>query len=389
MIINPADTNIIIIDYVIFANDLREELIARGFKVKKILVAMLNVDRFLKICNEFKPSMIISVNFSPEIALLASIQEIPYISWTVDPLPLKRFQLFRGTKTELCTAFVHRKNNLTNFETIGIKDAAYLPLAAPGGRRKAITDQTILQKYHCNISFVGNSLQKENEALITFLKNNKWELATIGSLNQALKEYFLNYGDLNSFSGLEDSLDNFPSELKEKLLNCQNKKRLTDLLNGALSAILRQERVRMLQDQNIHIYGDKGWKSITKNYKGFADHGDELTSIYSASTINLDLPRIYQRDILTMRIFDILACGGILLTENSDNLPEIFSNGIHLMSYTDSEDMLEKTNLLIKDDSLREAISKQGMEEVLNHHLISHRVDTILQKFQTKYTLQK
>jgi len=340
---NPSDINIIIIDYVIFANDLKEELLARGFKVKKIIVATLNVDRFLNICKKFKPSLVLSVNFSPEIALLTSIQQIPYISWTVDPLPLKRFKLFRGTRTELCTAFVHRRKNLVNFESNGIKDASYLPLAAPG-RRRAITDQKILQKYNCNISFVGNSLQKENEMLITFLKSNDWDSTTIKSLNRALKEYFLNYGDLNSFSGLEDSLNNLPLKIKNKLLNCQNQKRLIDLLNGALSAILRQERVKMLQNQNIHIYGDKGWKPIVNNYKGFADHGDELTSIYCASTINLDLPRIYQRDILTMRIFDILACGGILLTENSNNLPEIFSDGIHLMSYTDSKDMLKKTN---------------------------------------------
>jgi len=136
----------------------------------------------------------------------------------------------------------------------------------------------------------------------------------------------------------------------------------------------------------VHVYGDEGWTSFEKSYKGFADHGDELTAIYCASTINLDLPRIYQRDILTMRIFDILACGGMILTEKSAGLTDIFTDGQHLMSYTDSNDMTSKVKLLLQDKTLRDTIALQGKHEVLQHHLISHRVTTILDACNKHYT---
>jgi len=383
---NNDNRHILLIDYVIFANDLEADLRERGYTVKKLLVSVLNVERFMNICRNFKPSMVVSVNFSPEMAMLTTVQNIPYISWTVDPLPLARFKLIKGTKTELCTAFVHRKKICDTFKAVGINHTFYLPLAAPGKRRIPVTDPALLNGYHCNISFVGNSLTKELDTLNAYLKSNHWDDNELTLFNEHLNIYFTNVGDGNSFEGIDAEFPHLPEPFREKLLKCPKQAYLKDLLNGALSCLLRMGRVKTLQEKNIHVYGDKGWQSLGNSYKGFANHGDELTAIYCASTINLDLPRIYQRDILTMRIFDILACGGIMLTEQSAGLSDIFSDGTHLMSYTDSKDMMQKTEHLLQDKALRESISLQGKNEVLKHHLISHRIDTILEEYRKRYS---
>ena len=130
---------------------------------------------------------------------------------------------------------------------------------------------------------------------------------------------------------------------------------------------------------NQHVWGDAGWSAIHPGYKGFADHGDELTHIYCASAVNLDIPRLYQRQSVTMRVFDILAAGGFLLTEHNPALADILVAGQHVAFYNASDNLTDiMTDWLNRPDE-RKAIALAGRTEVMAKHLISHRVDTLLQ----------
>ena len=62
-------------------------------------------------------------------------------------------------------------------------------------------------------------------------------------------------------------------------------------------------------------------------YMGSAGHTYEISKIYYASRINIDISRLYQMDIIPMRIFDIITCGGFVLAEYSREFDEIFKIG--------------------------------------------------------------
>ncbi len=89
---------------------------------------------------------------------------------------------------------------------------------------------------------------------------------------------------------------------------------------------------------------------------------------------------IAERGDLNFRVFEALACGSCLLTPKIGNgLFDIFEDGVHLVSYepNNAEDLIEKFNMLLADDKLRERIARQGNELIERKHRIINRAETL------------
>ncbi|MBN2309543.1 MAG: glycosyltransferase [Candidatus Hydrogenedentes bacterium] len=84
---------------------------------------------------------------------------------------------------------------------------------------------------------------------------------------------------------------------------------------------------------------------------------------------------------INMRVFEALAMGRPLLT-NADaatnGLLELFSDGVHLITYTD-DTLVEKAQQYLDDPEAREAVARAGRAEVLARHTYAHRVDTLIE----------
>ena len=113
-------------------------------------------------------------------------------------------------------------------------------------------------------------------------------------------------------------------------------------------------------------------------YRGLAQHRTEVAKIYSASAINIDINRIYQSDIVTMRVFDVLASGGFLLTEYTPELESLFVLGKELECYSSISELHDKVDFYLKNPQARQKIAMAGQERVLGEHTISQRIDTML-----------
>ncbi len=370
---------ILLIDYVLLIRDIEIEFKTLGHSVKKIQPRELSIDSFSAICAEFQPDIIFSINFSPPLALLASQKKVRYISWTIDPLPSERYQILEGTNKDLLLLFIHDKNEKKTFENLGL-EIYFLPLAAPEKLRKPIKNKSSISSYSCNISFVGNSLGGE------FLESKK-NLKTLGFSREQLKniqQWLLNFfttdADFNNFIGFNNSSVNIPKKFFDTIQSNQ-KAELIDAFDGWISYLLRSERVISLEKFDIKIYGDSHWARKNLNYIGRADNGEELTKIYNASRINLDLPRIYQRNIITMRVFDVLATGNVLLSEKNDAIFDFFENDKDLITYDSSSEMVSKVKFYTKNLSKLEKIATCAREKILKEHLISHRINFIMRKY--------
>jgi len=156
--------------------------------------------------------------------------------------------------------------------------------------------------------------------------------------------------------------------------------------NGVVSAFYRQRGVAsMLRYPGpVAVWGDAGWTDYHPHYRGPADHGGQLTQIYCASAVNLDIPRLYQRQTVTMRIFDILACGGFLLAERSDAMEAVFTEDVHLAYYDSHETLPDLIARWVSDPVGRRKIAVAGRAEVLAKHQIEHRVAVTLQAVTQK-----
>lgn len=371
---------ILFIEYHLFMPDVGKLLAEYGYTLVGLESNGLGVERFNAACDAHHPQRLFSINFSPEIAYLCSTRGLPYVSWTIDPLPNNRLALIDGTKPASCLAFAHDLQTVRHLADQGIR-ASHLLLAAPTNRRSPIAETARLMPYRCDVSFVGSSMIDEMSTLDRWLVVRGGDALSAAALDWAHRLLQLvgsgpAFGGLNTVGGV----DALPDFLKNICMSAAEQDELIFHLDGVLSALYRQRGVGIMGRFNgaSAVWGDPGWTDIHPQYRGGADHGEELTLIYCASGINLDIPRLYQRQTITMRIFDILASGGFVLAERSAALEAVFEEDRHL-AYYDSHDGLKEVLARWKNaPHEREAIAKAGRQEVLDKHQIRHRVETIL-----------
>jgi spore maturation protein CgeB len=93
--------------------------------------------------------------------------------------------------------------------------------------------------------------------------------------------------------------------------------------------------------------------------------------------VHLDISRAYQRDIVTLRVFDILACGGFVLAEHSEELSRVFAPDEIETWRTLGELRAKVAHFVAHPDERRERAAR-GRARVLRDHRLSQRVERIL-----------
>ncbi|HIF21046.1 MAG TPA: glycosyltransferase family 1 protein [Gemmatimonadetes bacterium] len=83
-------------------------------------------------------------------------------------------------------------------------------------------------------------------------------------------------------------------------------------------------------------------------------------------------------DMVTMRVFDALACGAFVLAEYSDDLARLFEIGTEVESYATLEQLIEKVQHYLDNPAEARTIAYNGRARVLRDHTIAQRLDTML-----------
>ena len=81
---------------------------------------------------------------------------------------------------------------------------------------------------------------------------------------------------------------------------------------------------------------------------------------------------------LSQRIYDILGCGGFLLTDYRGEIPEYFEIGRDLDCYETIEECHEKVAYYLAHDDLRREIADNGYQKVKAMHTYQIRIARIL-----------
>ncbi len=104
----------------------------------------------------------------------------------------------------------------------------------------------------------------------------------------------------------------------------------------------------------------------------------DMAHTYSASLVVFN--RSIRNDV-NMRVFEAMACGSLLLTndltDNGQN--ELFSDGVHFATYADDAELLEKMRHYVVHDEDRERVAAAGRQEVVAKHTYRLRMETILE----------
>ena len=88
---------------------------------------------------------------------------------------------------------------------------------------------------------------------------------------------------------------------------------------------------------------------------------------------------------ITRRIFEGMACGKLVLTDNlppETGLRDIFADGEDIVYYDDMFDCIEKMNYYNENEEERERIAHNGMMKVLHNYTQIQVVDKLIEKWK-------
>jgi GT2 family glycosyltransferase/tetratricopeptide (TPR) repeat protein/2-polyprenyl-3-methyl-5-hydroxy-6-metoxy-1,4-benzoquinol methylase len=104
---------------------------------------------------------------------------------------------------------------------------------------------------------------------------------------------------------------------------------------------------------------------------------DAMARVYSASKIVFN--RSLRND-LNMRVFEALACGSLLVTNDlaENGQAGMFQDGVHLATYRDAEELLEKIGYYLAHENERELIAAAGRRLAVERHSYACRMQTLL-----------
>jgi spore maturation protein CgeB len=133
-------------------------------------------------------------------------------------------------------------------------------------------------------------------------------------------------------------------------------------------------------------FGNSGWKGKFENFPLLKDIGDinyvrnnEYNLAISGSKIALCFLSKLNRDTYTRRCFEIPALGIPLFSEYSDDLAELFEDGIEIVLFRNEEELKEKIIYYLNRPDELKRIGENGYKRVIkDKHDVISRMEFVL-----------
>jgi len=116
---------------------------------------------------------------------------------------------------------------------------------------------------------------------------------------------------------------------------------------------------------------------------------EDSARIFNATRINLNLHSSPfhtgvnpQGDYLNPRVFDLAACGAFQLVDQRAQLPDFFTPGKELATFTSLAEAREKIAYFLAHEDERQRLAAAGRERVLREHTYAHRLASALEIIQ-------
>lgn len=333
---------------------------------------------------EHPVDFVFSINFFPFLSEVCHIFKLPYLCWTVDSPVM---ELFATSITHPCNRiFLFDRAQYEEIAPLNPGNVFHLPLAVnikQKQRRIHASSAAMRKKFTSDVSFVG-SLYTEK---CPYDKLNHPSAYLSGYLNGLMEAQLRIYG---GFIIEELLTDGIVEEFKAHLPGffsypfdsyLTDKKTMAQLYIGnKISAMERLRVMELLSARfSVDLYTASDTSSLPNIHnRGLAKTLEEMPVIFAQSKINLNISSKSIRSGIPLRIFDILGCGGFVLTNFQPELPEFFTPGQDLVYYENLEDLAEKTDYYLHHEEERREIAENGFATVKKYHTYPIRLEQML-----------
>lgn len=150
-----------------------------------------------------------------------------------------------------------------------------------------------------------------------------------------------------------------------------------------------EERHRLLsmlsEHHNVDLYTFSDTSRLPKvRNRGGAKTLTQMPLIFHQSRVNLNMTIRPIQTGLSLRVFDILGCGGFLLTNYQQELGELYEIGKDVEVFTSKEELAEKAAYYLTHEEARQKIAKSGYEKTRALHTYETRIGQMIRViFQT------
>ena len=324
-------------------------------------------------------AFVFSVNFFPAISYTCNHFKIPYVCWSVDsPVP----ELFSNAlRNEWNRVFLFDHAQYEFFKPLNPQHIFYLPLATNVKRWENVilnmTDADFAE-YDADVSFVG-SLYTEKCRYDTLNVSPYTQGFVDGLIEAQLKVYGhnfipdnLNDRVINEIAGADpdfyEGSDTY-GDTRRYLVSHQ-------YIGMKLAAVERERTLnRLAKHFRVALYTN----SDTSPLKGVDCRSGvhtltEMPKVFHASKINLNMTMRPIETGLSLRVWDILGCGGFLLTNYQAEIPEYFDVGRELETYESMEELEQKVQYYLTHEDERIEIAINGYEKTARLHTYESRL---------------
>lgn len=322
--------------------------------------------------------MVFSVNFIPIISRVCEKYQMPYFCWIVDSPVI---QLYSDTLLNQCNyVFIFDYTLYAEFVNRNPEHIFYLPLGCDLELYEQISvSEEEHRQFDSDVSFVG-SLYSEK--------------CMYNGIKDRLPEYLQGYFDgiLNAqrtiygYNFLREILSDDVVKVLEQCISINQGigyEMDTRTLIGNLvlnPKCTEMERIHLLnaiaEQFSVTLYTNSDTSKLPKvNCKGVVSSLDGMPKVFKCSKINLNLTAKGIQSGASLRIYDVLGCGGFLLSNYQAELPEQFEVGKEIVLFESEKDLLEKIAYYLEHDEERKWIAQNGYEKVKKQYTYQKRLE--------------
>lgn len=359
-------------------------------------------------------AFVFSINFFPAISYTCDHFKIPYVCWSVDSPVAELFS--NALKNEWNRIFLFDHAQYQFFHPVNPEHIFYLPLATNVKRWENVilnmTDEDFTT-YGADVSFVGSlytekckydallraqSASNSTSGLDTTSSVQNSDTHVISSYTQGfvsglieaqLKVYGYNfiYDSLND-RVIREIADADPDfyQGSDTYMNTDRYLTAHQYIGIKLAAVERERTLsRLSRNFRVALYTHSDTSTLPDiDCRGGAGTLTEMPKIFHASKINLNMTMRPIETGLSLRIWDVLGCGGFLLTNYQAEIPEYFNIGKDLETYESMEELEQKVQYYLTHEEERVEIAVNGYEKVARYHTWTQRVTEMLRVLSQK-----
>lgn len=362
---------------------LADNLIKLGFEVMWFDKECRHFTRDMELAAEMIPYIhredieaVVSFNYFPIISMICDTCKIPYYSWVYDCPHLTLYA--KQIKLPCNHIGIFDKEMVRELQAEGVQSVYHVPLSVdPEHFMQTIhgVGYRYAEAFHSDISFVG-SLYTDDHNYYDRLLDEKDKPV----LDEFIREQCFCYdrdilGEALNAGKLDMNVIHVKMEEQGLMLGEDYFADVMELLKAVvLEKKVTVEERRTLLTQIAETFGDShqfnlytasnldAYPLLKKHHRGAVDYHKRMPLVFAHSKINLNITLRSIHSGIPLRVLDIMACGGFVLTNRQPEIAECFKDGQEVVTFSSMEECLDRIGYYMEHEEERKVIAAAGQQ---------------------------